>query len=1310
MDMNEHTTFFKRRPRITAMGLSALLGVLIVTVTSYAVAPDAPVISSPANGSSHTGGEYISFSGSCNDTEDGALTDSALTWVSSKNGTIGTGQNFIVNNLQSGTHTITLTATDSESLSRLTSISITVSNNAPTSTISLPVNNSSFSAGTAVAFSGTGTDIDSSDTLTYTWTSTLNGVETVIGNQSVVSVSDLAVGTHVIVLTVSDGAGGVTESTPRSITITNNPPTASIVYPANNAAFYPGATVQFNGSASDSEDDASGLTYRWSCSQHGLLSTALSFSTATLETGYHTITFTVTDSNGRTNTTPQSITIYVGNRNPTAAISSPASGTSYNSGQTIIFQGSGSDSEDGTLTGASLVWRSSLVGATPIGTGTTFATSTLQSGTHVITLTASDNFTTPGTGIATVVITINNTFPTVSISSPANNSSFYENTNVTLSGVASDPEDGILSGTSLVWRSSLSGVIGTGTPLVLNTLIEGTHSITLTATDSNNAATTSSAITLTIGNETPDAAIASPASGNSYNQGQSIVFTGLATDDEDGTLTGASITWTSSLDGLIGTGTVITASDLTPGTHTITMTATDSQGSTATAIITITVVNTAPQVSITSPPDASVYDSGIAITFTGTANDAEDGALTGTALSWNSSIDGSLGTGSSLPSVVLSNGSHVITLTATDSEGLTGSAALTVHIGNTPPVVTIVNPVTGTNVNQGEYIAFQGTATDNEDGTLTGTSLVWTSNISGAFATGANPTPINTLAVGRHTITLAATDSNGAVTYSTAINIRVGNNAPVATIVSPSNNSTFDTGETITFQGSGVDNENGVLIEGSLVWTSNRQGEIGTGNSISRTDLESGVHVITLTVTDEDGATGTASVTIKAQNAVPVPVIVSPEGDDIFDEGHTIMFQGTATDPEDGALTGTALSWSSNLDGVLGTGTTLSLSSLNSGTHTITLTATDHDGSSATDSISVIITPMTLSEETLSIAVGETGTVTITGGKSPFRVATRRNQIALPSESGGIVSILGVGPGSTTITVTDNNKKSRTVAVTVTAAPEPGEDDLPEANAGPDQTGIRENATVTLDGSNTSDPDGSETAFLWTQTDPDHPTVPLAEPTVRLSDPTAASPTFIAPLRDINGPSVSFQLTVTTAQGSDTDQVTVSLADNGISSYPEGVVTFKSSTGRSMGTELLEGGDFSMFTAFPSEDFTGGSLPQKLIYGLFTFRLFHLTAGETAVMSIYLPQPAPTGYVWMKYIEADDTWIDFDRNKISGGQGDGAVFSEDRKTVTLYITDDGPYDDDKTDTIIEDPSALGVFPLKPEGKDDGGCFIGTALK
>lgn len=61
-----------------------------------------------------------------------------------------------------------------------------------------------------------------------------------------------------------------------------------------------------------------------------------------------------------------------------------------------------------------------------------------------------------------------------------------------------------------------------------------------------------------------------------------IPFIGVANDVEDGTLGGASMVWTSSISGQIGTGTNFDAA-LSAGTHTITLTATDKDGNKGTA-------------------------------------------------------------------------------------------------------------------------------------------------------------------------------------------------------------------------------------------------------------------------------------------------------------------------------------------------------------------------------------------------------------------------------------------------------------------------------------------------------------------------------------------------------------------------------------------------------------------------------------------------------------------------------------------------------------------------------------------------------
>jgi phage tail protein X len=95
----------------------------------------------------------------------------------------------------------------------------------------------------------------------------------------------------------------------------------------------------------------------------------------------------------------------------------------------------------------------------------------------------------------------------------------------------------------------------------------------------------------------------------------------------------------------------------------------------------------------------------------------------------------------------------------------------------------------------------------------------------------------------------------------------------------------------------------------------------------------------------------------------------------------------------------------------------------------------------------------------------------------------------------------------------------------------------PTANAGTDQT-VDEAALVTLDGLNSSDFDDGIASYLWHQ---------LSGPSVTLSNPTAVKPTFTAPVVGSGGGALTFQLTVTDANGlQDTDTCIVNISWNNL--------------------------------------------------------------------------------------------------------------------------------------------------------------------
>ncbi len=86
----------------------------------------------------------------------------------------------------------------------------------------------------------------------------------------------------------------------------------------------------------------------------------------------------------------------------------------------------------------------------------------------------------------------------------------------------------------------------------------------------------------TVARKAPQVAISSPVDGESVALNSRVALEAFAYDAEDGSIPENSITWSSSLDGALGTGHSLEVSSLSPGVHRITVQATDSDSMTAT--------------------------------------------------------------------------------------------------------------------------------------------------------------------------------------------------------------------------------------------------------------------------------------------------------------------------------------------------------------------------------------------------------------------------------------------------------------------------------------------------------------------------------------------------------------------------------------------------------------------------------------------------------------------------------------------------------------------------------------------------------
>ena len=126
----------------------------------------------------------------------------------------------------------------------------------------------------------------------------------------------------------------------------------------------------------------------------------------------------------------------------------------------------------------------------------------------------------------------------------------------------------------------------------------------------------------------------------------------------------------------------------------------------------------------------------------------------------------------------------------------------------------------------------------------------------------------------------------------------------------------------------------------------------GGNTALIRVDVSDGIN------------TGTAtSAPFLVPRKLPTSVLINtPATGSLRLGSRPVYLTGGAFDPDDGALTGSQLQWSSNIQGALGSGSLLPVK-LQPGTHTLTLTATDSDGNaiSTTTTVTVVGGPPTVS-------------------------------------------------------------------------------------------------------------------------------------------------------------------------------------------------------------------------------------------------------------------------------------------------------------------------------------------------------------
>jgi hypothetical protein len=106
----------------------------------------------------------------------------------------------------------------------------------------------------------------------------------------------------------------------------------------------------------------------------------------------------------------------------------------------------------------------------------------------------------------------------------------------------------------------------------------------------------------------------------------------------------------------------------------------------------------------------------------------------------------------------------------------------------------------------------------------------------------------------------------------------------------------------------------------TINWMSNRDGTLCSGLDCNAVLKTVGAHMITATVRDPFGATGSASISLHVIEVLPTVTIFAPQSGQTFQKQALIELRGFATSPSETIPEGN-LSWTSSLVGTpLGTG------------------------------------------------------------------------------------------------------------------------------------------------------------------------------------------------------------------------------------------------------------------------------------------------------------------------------------------------------------------------------------------------------
>ncbi len=282
------------------------------------------------------------------------------------------------------------------------------------------------------------------------------------------------------------------------------------------------------------------------------------------------------------------------------------------------------------------------------------------------------------------------------------------------------------------------------------------------------------------------------------------------------------------------------------------------------------------------------------------------------------------------PTLVAPNSNNTYTLTISGGQQVAGGLGVSTTAG------TLAASDPGTKILNAEVVQ---SAPRNADGNG---DVIFTFDLT------APPSGTLTLYAAGNSVN-GANAAQGDLAAATSLLVTVeeeGNQPPVS---DPNGPYSASPSEMIQFDGSGSTDPDGTIV--SYDWDFGDSNS-GSGMSPTHSYAMAGSYTVSLTVTDNEGATDTAATTATISDIVNQPPSADPDGPYSASVNEMIQFDGSGSTDPDGTIV--SYDWDFG-DGNAGTGMSPTHSYAMAGTYVVSLTVTDDKGATDTDSTTATI-------------------------------------------------------------------------------------------------------------------------------------------------------------------------------------------------------------------------------------------------------------------------------------------------------------------------------------------------------------------